>query len=52
MLVWNNPRVHTPERRKTWLACDGHRESLAQFLQLRGFLKDVVAVRDRPPDLG
>lgn len=28
-LVWNNPRVHTPERRKTWLACDEHREHLS-----------------------
>ena len=27
-LRWNNPKIHTPERRKTWLACDEHRESL------------------------
>ena len=40
---WNNPRLHTPERRKIWLACDEHRGSLADFLQARGFLKDVVA---------
>lgn len=48
VLVWNNPRLHTPDRRKTWVACDEHRESLSQFLQLRGFLKEVVALSDWP----
>ncbi|MCZ4125127.1 hypothetical protein [Streptomyces sp. H39-S7] len=42
VLAWNNPKLHTPDRRKTWLACDEHREHLSQFLDLRGFLKDVV----------
>ena len=23
-LLWNNPKVHTPERRKIWLACSEH----------------------------
>ncbi|MGC5166034.1 hypothetical protein [Luteimicrobium sp. DT211] len=41
-LLWNNPRLHTPERRKVWLACDDHRQHLAEFLELRGFLRDVV----------
>lgn len=41
-LLWNNPKVHTPERRKTWLACAEHRSSLDAFLTARGFLKDVV----------
>ncbi|MGA5443892.1 hypothetical protein ACPCKW_30925 [Streptomyces griseoincarnatus] len=42
VLAWNNPKIHTPRRRKTWLACEEHREHLAQFLGVRGFLKDVV----------
>lgn len=42
-LLWNNPKLHTPERRKVWLACDEHRGSLSDFLGSRGFLKDVVA---------
>ncbi|WP_121251361.1 acetone carboxylase [Nocardioides ferulae] len=42
-LLWNNPKLHTPDRRKVWLACDDHRESLSDFLGARGFLKDVVA---------
>ena len=43
-LLWNNPRLHTPERRKTWLACDEHRTSLSDFLSMRGFLREVVGV--------
>lgn len=41
-LLWNNPKLHTPDRRKVWLACDDHRQSLIDFLGKRGFLKDVV----------
>ncbi|HWJ85661.1 MAG TPA: hypothetical protein VNR62_09535 [Cellulomonas sp.] len=41
-LLWNNPKLHTTERRKVWLACDAHREHLSQFLDTRGFLRDVV----------
>lgn len=40
-LRWNNPRLHTPERRKTWLACDDHRAHLSEFLDRRGFLREV-----------
>lgn len=40
-LLWNNPRVHTPERRKSWLACEEHRESLSGFLEARAFLRSV-----------
>ncbi len=43
-VVWNNPKVHTLDREKLWHACDGHRESLSQFLELRGFLKRVDAL--------
>ncbi|MDQ2757107.1 MAG: hypothetical protein M3Y71_11165 [Actinomycetota bacterium] len=43
-LLWNNPRLHTAERRKVWLACDEHVVSLGEFLSLRGFLRDTVPV--------
>jgi hypothetical protein len=46
VLAWNNPKLHTPERRKTWLACDEHREHLSRFLGVRGFLKDVVPLAE------
>ncbi|MEV7229145.1 hypothetical protein AB0M79_19285 [Polymorphospora sp. NPDC051019] len=47
-LWWNNPRLHTPERRKTWLACDTHRETLGDFLGARGFLRDVTPFTPSP----
>lgn len=43
-LLWNNPKLHTPDRRKEWLACEQHRASLGDFLGARSFLRDVVAV--------
>lgn len=46
VLVWNNPKIHTPDRRKTWLACDDHREHLSTFLGKRDFLREVVAFED------
>ncbi|MGS2587179.1 hypothetical protein [Streptomyces hebeiensis] len=46
VLAWNNPKLHTPERRKTWLSCDEHREHLSSFLGVRGFLKDVVSLEE------
>ncbi|NHD17782.1 hypothetical protein G9447_09705 [Actinopolyspora sp. BKK1] len=40
-VIWNNPKVHTPEREKTWLACGQHREWLSDFLDKRDFLRRV-----------
>lgn len=40
-LQWNNPKIHTPDRRKTWLACDEHLTSLGDFLRARNFLREV-----------
>ena len=34
---WRNPRVHTVERVKVWLACDEHRDHLTGYLASRGF---------------
>ncbi len=45
-LRWNNPRLHTPDRRKTWLACDEHRDSLSAFLEARSFLRETVPMED------
>ena len=50
--LWNNPRLHTPERRKVWLACDEHRRSLGEFLSVRGFLQDTVPADAIPADAG
>jgi hypothetical protein len=48
-LLWNNPRLHTPDRRKTWLACEEHRESLADFLRARSFLRDIEPAPENHP---
>ncbi|GAA1287097.1 hypothetical protein Psi02_52910 [Planotetraspora silvatica] len=40
-VVWNNPKIHSPEREKIWMACEEHRQSLADFLDARGFLRRV-----------
>lgn len=47
-LRWNNPKMHPPERRKTWLACLQHRSHLEQFLSVRGYLRETVAVEQLP----
>ncbi|MGL4173325.1 MAG: hypothetical protein ACRCTR_04530 [Actinomycetota bacterium] len=41
-LQWNNPRLHAPDRRKVWLACPDHRDSLSVFLTARGFLRETI----------
>jgi hypothetical protein len=51
-LLWNNPKLHTPERRKTWLACETHADPLSDFLSKRGFLKDAVPVAELTDEMG
>ena len=34
---WRNPRIHTGDRVKTWLACNEHVEYLRGFLESRSF---------------
>ena len=34
---WRNPRIHTIDRVKIWLACDEHREYLHDYLKARDF---------------
>lgn len=46
VLVWNNPKIHDPQRRKTWLACDEHRAYLGDFLSKRGFLRETLPVAE------
>lgn len=51
-ILWNNPKLHTEDRRKVWLACPRHTESLSDFLSLRGFLRDVIAADAIPEGAG
>ncbi|GAA3279449.1 hypothetical protein [Paenarthrobacter aurescens] len=41
-LLWNNPKIHTPDRRKVWLSCGEHRDWLEDYLQTRGLWKETV----------
>jgi hypothetical protein len=50
--LWNNPTLHTPDRRKVWLACDDHKTSLGEFLSIRGFLVTTVAADAIPATAG
>lgn len=50
--LWNNPKLHTPDRRKVWLACDDHRTSLGEFLSIRGFLVETVPADAIPATAG
>ncbi|WP_091542847.1 hypothetical protein [Modestobacter sp. DSM 44400] len=43
-VVWNNPKLHAPDREKVWAACDGHREFLSHHLAIRSFLRRVESL--------
>lgn len=47
---WRNPRIHTADRVKVWLACDEHVEYLREYLAARDF-PVVVSPLDEPVDL-
>lgn len=39
---WRNPRIHTADRLKVWLACDDHVDYLKEFLRARDFPVEVL----------
>lgn len=39
---WRNPRIHTADRVKVWLACAEHTEFLREYLDTRGFPVSVT----------
>ncbi|WP_315309557.1 acetone carboxylase [Rothia dentocariosa] len=41
-ILWNNPKVHTPERRKVWLACHEHVQWLENYLRERELWKQTL----------
>ncbi|EEH64203.1 hypothetical protein HMPREF0044_0492 [Gleimia coleocanis DSM 15436] len=50
-VIWRNPRIHQA-REKTWLACEGHKEFLAEFVALRGFPYRIVPVSELGEPVG
>lgn len=45
-ILWRNPKIHSADRRKTWLACEQHVQYLREFLAARSFPLEVVPVAD------
>lgn len=43
---WRNPKIHGPERVKVWLACDEHRDYLAEYLAARDFPVVVTPLQE------
>lgn len=41
---WRNPRIHSADRRKVWVACDAHVAYLREFLAARDFPVEVAAL--------
>jgi hypothetical protein len=44
---WRNPRIHSEDRVKVWLACSEHRDFLESYLSNRAF-PVVVTALDEP----
>lgn len=36
-VIWRNPRIHSADRRKIWVACDDHVAYLREFVAARDF---------------
>ena len=49
---WRNPRIHSEDRVKTWLACDEHVEFLRDYLATRDFPVAVTAVGETVERVG
>lgn len=48
-LLWNNPRIHTPERRKAWASCPDHVAWFEEYLRNRGLWRQTLPLTaDRP----
>jgi hypothetical protein len=39
---WRNPRIHSEDRVKVWLACDDHVDYLRDYLAARDFPVEVA----------
>ena len=52
-IEWRNPRIHSPDRRKVWVACDEHRDYLRDYLAARDFPVTVapLAAESRAEDV-
>ncbi|MEI2268041.1 MULTISPECIES: hypothetical protein [unclassified Microbacterium] len=47
-VIWRNPRIHSPDRRKIWVACPDHVEFLRDYLASRNFPVEVASLTPSP----
>lgn len=47
-ISWRNPKIHSAERRKVWLACDEHHDYLREFLAARDFPVEESPIDGQP----
>ncbi|GAB2836519.1 hypothetical protein ACFQ0P_14700 [Microbacterium insulae] len=47
---WRNPRIHTADRTKTWVACESHVDYLREFLAARSFPVSVSELPSVTPE--
>lgn len=45
-ISWRNPRIHSTDRRKVWVACQEHVEYLSQYLRARDFPVEVAPLEE------
>jgi hypothetical protein len=43
-IYWRNPKVHSEDRKKTWLACESHKEFFKEYLSMREFLLEAEII--------
>jgi len=43
---WRNPKIHSEDRRKTWLACEEHLDYLRGFISDRSFPMTVCSIEE------
>ena len=48
-IEWRNPKIHSPDRRKIWVACDAHRDFLRDYLAAREFPVAVAPLTPLAP---
>lgn len=49
---WRNPRIHSIDRVKVWLACSEHREFLRDYLETRDFPVVVTGIGESIEQVG
>jgi hypothetical protein len=43
-IYWRNPKVHSLDRKKTWLACESHKQFFIEYLSMREFFLEAESI--------